>query len=86
MNDNEISYRYPGDELTCEPSREVENKCFVGKAFMSLLGSKDLSLIYYDLESRAPNYSSYKLCVIKKNKRLGLLFDNTPILIILAKE
>lgn len=85
VKDNNLTYRYPGDELACIPANGKE-KCFVGESFMNLLESKDTTLMVYDMLSNYPNFYSYKLCIITKNKRVGLLLENSLILLILEKE
>lgn len=80
--DTEISLRYPGDELNCNPQNE---KCFVGESFMRMLGSKKHELTFYELKGGIPDFYSYKLAVIHKNKKMGLLLENASILLILVK-
>lgn len=84
--DNEISLRYPGDELSCEPARVDQNKCFVGRSFMKLLGNKEASLSFYELKSNRPNFYTYKLCIIKKQKKMGLLLENSSLLLLIERK
>jgi hypothetical protein len=84
--DDDISYRYPGDELTCPPILPNENKCFVGESFLKMLGSSNTSLRVCKSRGNYPNFFSYKLCIVQENKKMGLLLENSLTLLILEPE
>lgn len=77
---NDQTFRYPGDELGC-----IDGHCFVGETFMKLLGLSKKSLTFCRLRGNSPNYFSYKLCTIVKNKKIGLLLDNAFLILILER-
>lgn len=84
-NDTEISFRYPGDELSCDSSDIFLDKCYVGTSFMQLINLNASSLTFYEGTGNAPNKFSYKLCVISQD-RLALLCDNANVVLILARD
>jgi hypothetical protein len=79
--DTEVSFRYPGDELSCD---SLDN-CYVGSSFMKLINLNAPSLIFYDGMGNKPDKFSYKICIINKD-RIALLCDNANIILILVKK
>lgn len=84
--DDFFTSSYPGDELNCVSDDVKQNNCFVGESFMRMLESKENYLKFYELKANSPNLYNYKLCIIQPNKRMGLLLENSLLLLIIDKR
>lgn len=83
-NDNDISYRYPGAELTLYYDNLKPNG-FIGQSFMKLLGNPNSALTYYKVIGNSPGNYSYYFCIIEKGKKAGLWIEPASLLLILDR-
>lgn len=83
--DDEMSIRYPGDELT-DCIIEVSDTCMASNHFMNLLNSKANNLTAYLSEVNRHSKWRCILFVLKEDKEMVLYIPNNFLLLFLRKK